>query len=131
MAATFCKSKKKSKKSKGKLYQIIFWQNGPQLSSVELLYRRTVFLKSRRVERHPYWHNCMHNCMRMQFGKQLHVHAISYACNCADMGVVQLVWTSGMLSCNMTAVHKIMSDRFVKKFSGKYFHCIFLCIYKK
>ena len=56
------------------------------------------------------------------------------ACNSANMGVFQLVWTSGMLSCNTITQHSIIRDRFVKNLSGIFFLCIFrnfLCIYKK
>ena len=66
------------KKYKGKTNLIFIAQN-----TIDLIFLRSsspmkTFLKSRRVERHPYWHNCISskiacacnlakNCMRMQF----------------------------------------------------------------
>ena len=68
----FSKYKGNFKKYKGKCSLILFlFLFCPELSS-----HRTLFLKSRRVERHPSWWNCMHrkiacacnfwpNCMNM------------------------------------------------------------------
>ena len=63
--------------------------------------------------------------------KENHAHAIvySFACNSTIIGVVQLIWTSGILSCDTTALRSIIEDRFVKKLSGIIFWNV-LCIYK-
>ena len=138
-ASHFCKYKGNGKIYKGNLYPIFFWQNSGYLYSPERSSLRTWFLKSRRVERHPYWQNCMprklhgrwtihaiwsKNGMRMQ---------IFCACNFIKMGVLQLVWTSGIMSYEMRAWGRIKNHYFLRTRSDCIFLCIFwnfLCIYK-
>ena len=86
-ASHFCKYKGNFKKYKGKYSLILFLKNNDFLFCPELSSHRTWFLKSRRVERHPSWWNCMHrkiacacnfwpNCMNRPLTVQFPCHAI-------------------------------------------------------
>ena len=86
-ASRFCKYKEKFKKLKGKLYMIFSFKNSGYLFTT----RRTSILKSRRVERHQYWHNYM----PWKIARPVPLSKNARTCNFIKMGVVQLVCTSG------------------------------------
>ena len=93
----FFKYKGSLKKYKGKSNLNFIAQNTSDLFIYGSSYLRPAFLRCRRVERHPYWQNCMHI--------KLYEHAIfdriACTCNCACnfwWNAIVPIWVSFNLS---------------------------------
>ena len=98
-ARAFCKYKGNPKIYKGKFIPIFILKNIGQLGCCGWSFARKWIPEVQTSWKTPISDklhaptNCTPNCMRMQFGKKLHAHAIYNVCNHIKMGVYQLVWT--------------------------------------
>ena len=104
--AVFRNSKEVRKKYKGKSNLNFIAQNTTDLFKFWSSSPRTAFLelKDTHIGRIACECNFLPNCMRMQLCMQF-----LKKCNCANMGVFQLVWTSGMPSQEMKTPTKLMN----------------------
>ena len=113
VATHLMNTKKVWKNTKGIIIIICVSKISIDLFNFDLSYHRTAFFKSRRVERHPYWHSCMPS--KITCTCELAKNCICYACNYLCMQFCLF----GFLSTRLDIRNNVL--------------CIFsnfLCIYK-